>query len=139
MYADDSTLYRHIKTFEDDVKLQEDLSNILLRSVNNGMKLNAEKCKFMDVTLSFFRRYGKYNINGIPLENAEYVKMLGVYLSFNMSWNIHVEHIRAKCVNCYGLLIETLKVAPQNKMPSIPNPYQTCHVAWRARLAPLNG
>jgi hypothetical protein len=50
MYADDSTLYRHIKSFQDEVLLQEDLNNIVLWSVNNGMKLNASKCTFIDVT-----------------------------------------------------------------------------------------
>jgi hypothetical protein len=109
MYADDSTLYRHIKTFDDMLKLQEELSNILLWSVNNGMKLNPEKCRFMDVTLSSFRRYGIYNINGVPLGHAEHVKMLGVYVSFNLSWNTHVEYTRAKCAKLLWFVERILK------------------------------
>jgi ribonuclease P/MRP protein subunit RPP40 len=30
LYADDSTLYRYIKSYEDEIVLQEDLNNIVL-------------------------------------------------------------------------------------------------------------
>jgi ribonuclease P/MRP protein subunit RPP40 len=96
MYADDLTLYRLVKNFEDETNLQNDLNSIFLWSVNNGMSLNVNKCKFMDVTLSSLKRFGKYGINGIPLEHADHIKMLGVFVSFNLSWNVHVEYIRAR-------------------------------------------
>jgi hypothetical protein len=60
------------------------------------MNLNASKCKFMDVTLSSLRRFGKYRIDGIDLCHADCIKMLGVYISYNLSWNYHVDYIRSK-------------------------------------------
>ena len=83
MYADDSTIYRYISSYLDECKLQDDLTSIVLWSVNNGMNLNVAKCKFMDVTLSSLWRLGMYNINNIPVENTDHIKMLGVYVAFN--------------------------------------------------------
>jgi ribonuclease P/MRP protein subunit RPP40 len=109
MYADDSTIYRHIQSFDDERKLQEDLASIFLWSANNGMNLNVAKCMFMDVTLSSRRRFGKYEINNIPLEHADHIKMLGVYISFNLSWNIHVDYLRSKTAKLLGFVSRNLR------------------------------
>jgi hypothetical protein len=109
MYADDSTLYRHIKSFQDEVLLQKDLNNIVLWSVNNGMKLNASKCTFMDVTLSNLRRFGLYKIDDTSLSHADYIKILGVYVAYNLSWNVHVNYICAKSAKLLGFVSRNLR------------------------------
>jgi ribonuclease P/MRP protein subunit RPP40 len=51
MFADDSTLYRNIQSFDDEIELQEDLENIEMWCSVNGMCLNVTKCLFMDIVL----------------------------------------------------------------------------------------
>jgi ribonuclease P/MRP protein subunit RPP40 len=80
MYADDSTLFRHIESFQDELDLQNDLSNIFLWSINNNMQLNIKKCLFMDVTLSSLRRVGRYCINEILIKHTDSIKLLGVHI-----------------------------------------------------------
>jgi ribonuclease P/MRP protein subunit RPP40 len=109
MYADDSTLYRVINDYNDEVLLQNDLNSIQLWCINNGMKINETKCVFMDVTLSKFRRFGRYFINDFAIPHAEYVKMLGVFIAFDLSWNHHVKYIRAKCARLLGFIHRNMK------------------------------
>jgi hypothetical protein len=63
---------------------------------------------FMDITLSKFRRYGLYSVDGRLIPHADYMKMLGVYVAFNLSWN-YVEFIRAKCARLLGFIYRTMK------------------------------
>jgi hypothetical protein len=113
MYATDSTLFRYINSFDDEIKLQDDLTNIILWSHNNGIKLNAIKCKFMDITLSSLRRFGKYYINGVAVVHANCIKMLGVYIPFNLPWNYHADHIRAKAAKLLWFVIRNLRIVHQ--------------------------
>jgi hypothetical protein len=86
MYADNSTLYRHIKSF-DELKLQEDLSNIEVWSRINGMSLNVSIFLFMDVTLSTCRRFGRYTINDamITHTHTNNINLLSLNISHNLS------------------------------------------------------
>ena len=108
MYADDSTLFRHINSYDDEVQLQTDLDNIQLWCINNGMKMNANKCKFMDITLSKLRRFGRYTIDMNPVPHTDYIKLLGVFVAYDLSWNYHVEAIRAKCAKLLGFVNRNL-------------------------------
>ena len=109
MYADDSTLYRQINSHDDELKLQEDLNNIMYWSSVNGMKLNAAKCSFMDITLSNFRRFGRYSINNLPLAHTDHVKLLGLNISYNLSWNFHTESVRSKSAKLIAFVSRNLK------------------------------
>jgi hypothetical protein len=110
LYADDSTLYRHISSFPDEIALQEDLNNIVVWSLNNGMSLNVKKCKFMDITLSSLRRFGRYTVNGNLLDHSDCIKLLGVYISFDLSWNKHVDYTRNKPAQLLGFVNRNLKI-----------------------------
>ena len=109
MYADDSTIYRHVESYNDELQLQSDLDSISLWCLNNGMNMNARKCKFMDVTLSKLRRFGRYSIDNTLVPHADYVKLLGVYVAYDMSWNRHVEYIRSKCAKLLGFVNRNIK------------------------------
>jgi ribonuclease P/MRP protein subunit RPP40 len=125
MYADESNIYRHISSYEDECELQDDLTSIVLWSMNNGMSLNVSNCKFMDVTLSSFRRIGRYVINNVPVDHTDHIKMLSVYVAFNLSWNNHVEYLRSKTAKLLGFISRNLKeCTPRVKCQA----YQ-CHAA----------
>jgi hypothetical protein len=109
MYADDSTLYRVINDYNDEVRLQNDLNSIQLSCINNGMRFNETKCVFIDVTLSKFRRFGRYFLIDFAIPHAEYVKILGVFVAFDLSWNHHVEYIRAKCARLLRCIHRNMK------------------------------
>ncbi|XP_068674542.1 uncharacterized protein [Montipora foliosa] len=59
------------------------------------MKLNLKKCKEMIIN---FRQYSPFppvplTVGGSVIERVLTYKLLGVYLSKDLSWNVHIEHI----------------------------------------------
>jgi hypothetical protein len=72
------------------------------------MRMNADKCAFMYVTLSNLRRFGLYNINGNPIPHADYIKLLDVFVAFDLSWNYRVEALRSKCRKLLGFVNRNL-------------------------------
>ena len=63
-----------------------------------GMKLNSKKCKEMIIN---FMQYSQFppaplTVGGSDIERVETYKLLGVYISDDLSWNVHIEHIVKK-------------------------------------------
>jgi hypothetical protein len=47
------------------------------------------------------------------------MKLLGVYIAYNMSWNFHVDFVRAKCAKLVGFVSRNLKnCSPKVKLQS---------------------
>ena len=62
------------------------------------MKLNSKKCKEMIIN---FMQYSPLppdplTVGGYVIERVVTNKLLGVYISDDLSWNIHIEHIVKK-------------------------------------------
>jgi hypothetical protein len=118
MYADDSTLYRPIHDFSDELKLQEDLCNIEIWCKVNGMNLNVSKCTFMDISLSKFRRFGRYTVNNELVSHTDNIKLLGIYITHNLSWNLQTDSFRARAAKLLGFVNRNLgKCSPRIKRP----------------------
>ena len=79
--ADDCLLYRTIKTFEDHVALQNDLSELDIWAKKWGMRFNSKKCYILSVKQrsQFF-----YTLSGDILKQVEDNPYLGVLLSEDM-------------------------------------------------------
>ena len=78
-----------------------------------GMKLNSKKCKEMIIN---FMQYSPFppvplTVGGSVIERVVTYKLLGVYISDDLSWNVHIEHIVKKAYKrLYAL--RALKVIP---------------------------
>ena len=62
------------------------------------MKLNSKKCKEMIIN---FMQYSPFppdplTVGGYVIERVVTYKLLGVYISDDLSWNVHIEHIVKK-------------------------------------------
>ena len=64
------------------------------------MKLNNEKSKEMIISFAkncnFWHTIPNIKIDGIDVEQVDHVKLLGVTISHDLSWNKHVENIVKK-------------------------------------------
>ena len=63
-----------------------------------GMKRNSKKCKKMIIN---FMQYNPFppvplTVGGSVIERVVTYKLLGVYISDDLSWNVHIEHIVKK-------------------------------------------
>jgi hypothetical protein len=91
------------------MKLQEDLRSVAIWCDVNGMRLNVAKCSFMDVTLSKFRRFGRYMIGNTLIPYTNNIKLLGLNIAHNHSWNNHTETVRAKSAKLIGFVSRNLR------------------------------
>ena len=109
-YADDTVLYRIIRSNEDAVVLQEDLNSISEWCKENHMQLNSTKCKVMHITRSRNQALSPYYLQDPePLQVVTSYKYLGVILSNDLTWTKHVSMIRPKCSKLSGFIRRTVK------------------------------
>ena len=104
LFADDCALYRKIESEEDNRILQDDLNLLHSWGIRWNMDFNVSKCFSMMVTLNRHVIHCTYHINGVPVENADSYKYLGVYITSKMQWNKSVDHMIGKANKTLGLL-----------------------------------
>ena len=97
LYADDTLLYRVIKSSHDYVELQCDV---------NTMALNDTICKYMVISRLKSRALPPHQItlHDQPMERVSNYKYLGVLISDDLSWSPHIDKITSKARRLLGLL-----------------------------------
>ena len=108
-YADDTVLYRPIRSDSDTVILQSDLNNIINWCNINRMSLNPMKCKLMTITRSRHPPSPIYNIGSDSLEVVSYYKYLGVIISRDFSWKNHIDSVTSKATKLCGFIRRVVK------------------------------
>ena len=86
------------------------VSDIYAYASLRGMKLNSKKCKEIIIN---FMQYNPFppaplTVGGSVIERVETYELLGVYISEDLSWNVHKEHI-VKKANKRLYALRTLK------------------------------
>ena len=95
-YVDDSTIYE-ICNYNSISNIQD---SALKWSKDNDMRINSSKTK--EMVISFNKRYDFNSslpnicIDNEQIERVDQVKILGVTVSNDLSWNIHIDNIIAK-------------------------------------------
>ena len=98
-YVDDSTIFE-ICSGNVVSTIQQSIDDVVKWTDDNDMRLNCDKCKEMIV--DFSRNQGQSSdaqdicINEKTLEKVSHIKMLGVTVSDDLTWNIHVDNIVSK-------------------------------------------
>jgi len=98
----DMLLYKCIDSTE-DVQQDNDLLSHWVSS--NHLSLNPSKCKYMIVSRK--RQQTECPVillQGVPLEQADTFRYLGVIVSSDLSWTAHVKSICTKARKLVGLL-----------------------------------
>ena len=120
-YVDDCSTYEVVSRPACNSILQLDISTICDWSNTNNMRLNAKKTK--EFRVSFLQSEPEFDhltINGSPLEVVDSFKLLGITLSSDLSWNIHVSNISAKASKrLYALRILKRHGVPVKNLISI--------------------
>ena len=106
LFADDCVYYRKIKDTEDTVKLQEDIDRLGCWARSWGMRFQPVKCNIMQITRKRIKKKinSSYSLARTVLENVEKIKYLGVTITNDLKWNIHVSNICTKANRTFGFL-----------------------------------
>ena len=71
---------------------------------DNSLILNATKCKQMLITRSKTYHHPQLYLSGQPLEQVQSYKYLGVIITSDLSWSVHIQSICLKSRRLVGLL-----------------------------------
>ena len=108
LFADDSIVYREIKSDRDHYILQRDLERLAAWAETWQMDFNVSKCYLLTVSLKKTSSTFDYQISGQQVARASSHPYLGVAIDSKISWSPHVKEITAKASRLLGLLRRTL-------------------------------
>ena len=92
-YADDVNILHFVRESCDDL-MQSEWDNVMLWSNNVGLPVNFSKCVCMNViTKKSLSLKSIAKSDGTFIENVDHVKILGVLLSNDLKWNLHVNRV----------------------------------------------
>ena len=116
LFADDCVCYREIKDNEDTLKLQRDIDRLGTWARKWGMRFQPVKCKIM---IQLTRKHSNkiqasYTLEGTVLENVDNIKYLGVTITCDLRWNVHIRNIYTKTNRTLAFLRRTLFSCPQD-------------------------
>ena len=97
-------MFRQIKNDSDVVTLQKDLSTLHWWSENNALQLNPQKCQVMSISRRKNKPIPVYSVSDVQLSHASSLRLLGVQISADLTWNEHVSIVTKKCNKLMGFL-----------------------------------
>ena len=111
LFADDSLLYRKIKTFNDHIALQHNLKQLQKWAKDWGMNFNTNKCYILSVKhkTDYF-----YTLNNITLERVNCNPYLGISISDDLKWHSHIATTTKKANSTLGFLRRNIRHCPIN-------------------------
>ena len=104
LFADDSILYREIKTPQDSSTLQEDLDALAAWEEKWGMAFHPDKCTVLRITRKKEPIATPYNLRGHQLEIVDHATYLGVEIADDLSWKKHVTKVKNKATKTLGFV-----------------------------------
>ena len=114
LFANDSLLYRRIKSPEDAWILQKDLDKLQECERDWQMPFNASKCEVISVTQKQNPIKSTYTIHGHDLTVNKTGKYLGVTIPDNLTWNSNVDTTFKKANNSLAFLRRNLASCPRD-------------------------
>ena len=125
MINDLSVANTNIWKYVDDTVMQSHVDKFVTKSRADGFQLNESKCK--ELKISFTKSENTLEpvtINNTNIEVVPSAKLLGVMISNDLKWNVHVEMICKKvAVRLYFLRQLKRAKVPANDLLSF---YTTC-------------
>ena len=111
LFADDCLLYRTMKNENDQKALQADLQNLEIWANKWGMRFNAKKCYILSINQI---RTKFYQLNNHILQEVQNNPYLGLEISNDLKWNIHINNVCKKANTTLGFLRRNLSNVPEN-------------------------
>ena len=103
LFADDCLLYRTIK-------IQTDLKNLEQWANDWGMRFNAKKCYIMSINQKSSKFY---ELNNHILQEVQDNPYLGLQISNDLKWGIHINNVCNKANATLGFIRRNLRNVPE--------------------------
>ena len=113
LFADDSLLYRPIKSPKDCEILQHDLNTLQNWEKIWKMEFHPGKCNLLQITNKRNPIDFIYNIHNTPLQKVDSAKYLGVVVDSKLNWKPHYSHLISNCKKTLSFIRRNLPKAPR--------------------------
>ena len=114
LFADDSLLYRTIKSEKDCEILQRDLDLLQTWEIKWKMEFHPGKCQLLKVTNKINKTPYNYTIHGQTILETNAAKYLGVTIDCKLNWKNHYTEINRKANYVLSLLRRNLSNCPMD-------------------------
>ncbi len=104
LFADDSLLFRAVKTPNDCRLSQKDLDALQRWERTWQKHFRPDKCKLLRFTRAHNPIHHTYTLHSSDLESVHTRRYLGVHLSTDLKFNTHIDHISAASNRTLGIL-----------------------------------
>ena len=108
IFADDTKIFRQIKTQEDSVALQEDINRIASWGDKWDLKFNSAKCICLTVNNTKNPRLTDYTMKQLKLTRQSTMNDLGTTVSEDLKWKVNIEAMIKKANSRLWLVRKTL-------------------------------
>ncbi len=111
LYADDIAYYKPLFSTSDLLALQGDVDIISLWVDSHDLSINAKKTKLMVVSRKRSPPSPVIVLKGAPIERVSSFRYLGVVLSSDLSWSLHIQATCSKARRLLGFLYRNFTLA----------------------------
>lgn len=112
LFADDLVVYTCVRGTDDQKLLDASLDKIAQWCVTWGMEINVSKTKCMTISHKKSPIAFNYKMAGSDVTRTDSLKYLGVTITGNLKWNVHIENTCKKAYKTLGFLRRKLAAAP---------------------------
>lgn len=112
LFADDCVVYRKISSHTDHITLQKDLDRITNWCSSWHMTLNTDICKLLTFSRKHTNSTFHYSLSNNFVNEASMYKYLGIHLTSDLTWSIHIEKVTSKASRTRGYQKRNLRDAP---------------------------
>lgn len=109
LYADDTKLYRIVKSHDDCDKLQTDIDRLIDYCSKNQLFLNIKKCNVISYTRKKKPINFNYHINNNIINRVTRIRDLGVIMDSELSFNSHIDHVVGAAFRRLGFILRISK------------------------------
>lgn len=109
LFADDSYIYKIIKSKQDTIDLQNDLDMLVRWEKKWSMEFHPDKCKLLTVSNKRKLIETNYYIHDRKLDQVDEAKYLGLIIHKKLSWSSHVNMIIKKANQTRAFLQRNLR------------------------------
>ena len=113
LFADDTIVYRCIKSVNDCYALEEDLLRLEKWEEAWQMGFNVDKCSVLTISKKKNLIIHPYTLHQHKLERVQCARYLGVEISHNLSWRNHIEAVVAKANRAGAFVARNLQGCPE--------------------------
>ena len=109
-FVDDTTMAEAVQS-DGNSKIQESVEDLVDQNLATKFQLNETKCKELRITFSKSDPIlAPIVVSNQPLEIVKSAKLLGINISSDLKWNIHITEIMKKCTSRF-YFVRQLKLA----------------------------